>query len=283
MKNKRIRDVALVVLSALIMSVNINTFVSKAGLYPGGFSGISFLFVRVLDKYFSVNIAFGIVYTILNFLPVFFVYRAIGRRFTKLSLLHVLIVSVVTMFIPHFNMTDEPILMAVFGGIINGVSITIAMEGNASSGGTDFVAIYFSKKYNKSTWNYILGLNSTIILIAGALFSWEVALYSIIFQFCTTTVINSISLRYQRATLFIVTDMPDEISEQLLVLTHHGATRFKGEGSYTKSEKYMLMSVVSTFEVTKVYQLCKSIDPHVFINVTRSEKIFGRFYQIPYE
>lgn len=86
-------------------------------------------------------------------------------------------------------------------------------------------------------WNYILFGNVIILLIAGAMFGWSIALYSIIYQFCSTQIIQMLYKRYQKETLFIISDKADEIYRLIKDTTNHDATLFHGIGCYEAKEK----------------------------------------------
>ena len=114
------------------------------------------------------------------------------------------------------------------------------------------------------------------------LFGWEKALYSIIFQYVSTSVIHVLYRKYQQTTLFIVTGSPDEICSMIFDLTRHGATIIYGKGSYNEdTERSVVYSVVTSTQVTKVINAVHEIDPQAFVNVFNSERISGRFYRIP--
>ena len=87
---------------------------------------------------------------------------------------------------PDITITYDTLLIAIFGGIINGAAISLSLIAGASAGGTDFISIYFSEKRGIDAWNYIFMANVVILMTAGVLFGFDRALYSIIFQFCTT-------------------------------------------------------------------------------------------------
>ena len=174
-------------------------------------------------------------------------------------------------------------LVSVFGGILNGIAIVIALYGKASSGGTDFIAVYLSDKLNKPSWNFVFGINVVILLTASVLFGFEAAMYSIIFQFVSTQVIERMHRRDQKVTLFMITNRADEIEKKLLDYTHHGITRFEGKGCYLKEDKSLLYTVVSADEVKEVIDFVKNVDSKMFINVMKSDSISGRFYKEPIE
>ena len=112
-----------------------------------------------------------------------------------------------------------------------------------------------------------------MLLIAGALFGWNIALYSIIYQFCSTQVIQMLYRRYQKETLFIISDHADEIYEVIKDTTKHDATLFRGVGCYD--------SVINTDARRHLIPLIRAIDPHAFINVVKTEELAGRFHDIP--
>ena len=162
-------------------------------------------------------------------------------------------------------------------------SISIALFGHASTGGTDFIAVYLSEKFNINSWNLVLGLNAIILIISGILFGFEASLFSIIFQFVSTQVIGVLHQRDQRTTLFIITSHPEVLEKALLNYTHHGLTRFDGTGCYQNEPRTMLYMIVATSEVNDVIHYVKKLDPTAFINITKSVKIDGRFYKEPLE
>lgn len=126
-----------------------------------------------------------------------------------------------------------------------------------------------------------MGVNVIMLLIAGALFGWESALYSIIFQFCSTQIINTLHTRYKRMTMLIVTSQPDVIIPIIQHSTHHGVTRLEGIGTYSGKPRTLLYTVVNTTDVKGMMHRIKEVDQTAFINVTKTEMVEGRFYQAP--
>ena len=179
----------------------------------------------------------------------------------------------------NFILNAVPVV--IFGGLINALAISLCLFANATSGGTDFIAIFLSEKYSIDSWNYIFAGNVVILGIAGALFGWDKALYSIIFQYTSTQVLHVLYKRYQKQTLIIVTKRPEDVYEAIAEITHHDATLIKGEGCYSKQECDVLYSVVGRDEVSKVVNTVRETDPQAFVNMIRTENLAGRFYQRP--
>ncbi|MCB6341850.1 YitT family protein [Clostridium sp. AF18-27] len=282
-KWRNIVNIIFILLGSLILAINMNTFVEQGNLVPGGFSGLSKLIQRVGLKYYDVKISFTLLNVIFNAVPAVFAYRLVGKKFTVFSCLSLLVVSVLVDELPVIPITGDILLISVFGGILNGLGLSLILNNNASSGGTDFIAMSLSNKYKVSTFNYMLLFSAVIILISGRLFGMDKALYSIIFQFCNTQVINTFYKKYKKKTLLIVTDNPAAISADLLELTNHSSTILKGFGSYTAHKKYLIYTVLSDSDVRKMKKQIHQQYPDTFVNVINSSDVVGNFYIQPFE
>ena len=152
----------LVTFGAAVMAVNLKTFVYTAGLLPGGFTGISLLLQELFIKFFNFKIPFTVFYWGLNIVPALICFRYVGKRFTLLSVWAIIASGLITDIIPSFTVTDDVMLCAIFGGIVNGAAISLCLLAGATSGGTDFISIYVSEKTGHSIWNWILIFNVVI-------------------------------------------------------------------------------------------------------------------------
>ena len=280
-----LRRTLLVLAGAVLLAFNIKTFVAAGGLIPGGFTGLSLLIQEICLRYGNFHIPFSVINYTLNAVPAFFCFRHIGRRFTLYSVLMIAVSSLLidwmpSMFIDFIQLHDT-LLSAVFGGFLNAVAVGLCLHAEATSGGTDFIAIFISEKYQRDAWNFIFAGNCVILAAAGFLFSLDKALYSIIFQFATTVALGVIYKGYQQRTLLIITNSPDEIYRVILEKTNHGATSIEGFGYYEKKYRVLLYSVVTASQVKELIPAIRKIDPVAFINVLKTELINGRFFQRP--
>lgn len=276
-----LKSTIFIIISAFLMSFSLKVFVEAGDLFPGGFTGITVLISRLVKRQFDISIPFGLLYIFLNIFPTIVVYKFVGKWFTRYSMLHILLISVFTSIIPSTAVTYDVFLIAVFGGVITGLGASFALHGNASGGGSDFIALYISNKTHQSAWNYILYGNITLLIIAGLLFGWEQALYSMIFQFVATQTINSMHNRYKLVGLRMFTAIPDKVIDTILQHSRHGITKLWGEGGYTKKPRAMVYMVVNAYEANDVIQLARNVDPDIFIDLSNIEKVYGRFYQKP--
>lgn len=277
------KRILMLCVASLLMAVNIKTFVRTADLFPGGAAGLTILFQRIGETYFGVLIPYTVVNLLLNSVPVYIGFRFIGKKFTLYSCLMIVLTSVLTDIIPAYVITYDVLLLSVFGGIINGAVVSMCLLADATSGGTDFIAIFLSDKKGVDSFNVILGVNVVILSVAGLLFGWEKALYSIIFQYVSTQMLHMLYKKYQQATLFIVTNKAKEVCQVIFEISRHGATVMDSEGSYEGQERQMVYSVVSSAESKQVVEAVKETDPSAFINVVRTEQLQGKFYHKPQE
>lgn len=275
------KSLILVIAGSLIMAANIKTFVRAGSLVPGGLTGLSLVIQRSLFKFAHIKVPYAPINIILNMIPAYIGLKFISKRFTGFSILMIVLSSFMVDLFPTIRITTDPLLICVFGGLLNGIAITIALIGRASSGGTDFVAVFLNRKYNISSWNMILGFNVCVLIIAGLLFGFEASLYSIIFQFVSTQTIQTFHKSDHQITMFIITNKPKLIEEEMFKLTNHGITQLNAIGAYKHEERIMLFTVISEDELNDATRVIMKCDPHAFINITSSIAVKGKFYQKP--
>ena len=234
------------------------------------------MFLHITIPYTPVNL-------LLNAVPIYISWRFIGKKFTLYSCISILVTSIMTDIIPDTAVTYDILLISIFGGIISGFAISLCLSMNATTGGTDFISIYLSEKKGVDAWNFILAFNVVIIMIAGLLFGFDKALYSIIYQYASTQMLHMLYKRYQKQTLFIVTNQADQVCKAINTVSMHGATILSGEGSYEHEKRKVVYSVVSKEESREVISAVKKADEAAFVNAIRTEELAGRFYYRPNE
>ncbi len=271
----------LLTFGAFLIAIALKIFVNAGGLVPGGISGVTVLIQRVCLRYLGISLPFTPIQMTLNLFPIYIGLKYLGRNFTLYSIYVLFISSVFTDLLPAMPVTDDMLLISVFGALISAAGSSLILLQDATTGGTDFIASYFSVKRGMDAWNMILAFNVILLSVSGLLFGWEKALYSILYQYVGTQVIHTLFRRYQHQTLFVVTNMPIEVSEAIYACCHHGATVLSGIGAYEKTERNVLYSIVSRGEVRLVINEILKVDPSALINTIRTEQIRGNFYQRP--
>ena len=278
---KDLKRILLCVAGGTLYAINLRTFVSTGGLLPSGFSGLTLFIQSIFSQFLHVTLPYGPMYLLFNLFPAILAYRKIGKKFTIYSGIAIILIAVLSDLLPAYTITQDKLLIAVFGGILNGIAVTLCLHARATSGGTDFIAIYASERYGIDAWNYVLIFNVSILLCNGFLFGWEKALYSMIFQFVSTQVLNYTYKHYKKNTLFIVTDVPEALAMIINEMTNHGATQMDVIGTYKEEKRSMLYTVIGSEELSDVVKMIKMADPKAFINVMRTDQVEGRFFMRP--
>ena len=274
--------VLVITASSIIVAVNLKSFVAAGDLFPGGFTGITRLVQRCALEFAGMELPFGPINLALNAIPALISYKLVGRRFTLYSCLSIVLTSIFTDLVPAFDITEDTLLICIFGGIINGFAISLCLRVRVTSGGTDFIAIALSERKNVDAWNYILCGNVVLLAIAGYLFGWDKALYSMFYQYASTQVVKMLDPDGRRATLLIVTgrESAGGVCAQIQE-TNHTATLMEGVGLYNGEPCVMIYSVVADSEVRSLARKIRHSDPKAFVNVLRTERVVGKFYRRP--
>ncbi len=277
------KRIVVICAASVIMALNIKTFVRTGGLYPGGATGLTLLIQRIVELFWGFELSYTLINVLLNLIPIYIGFRFIGKKFTLYSCLCIMLTNILTDILPARAITYDTLLISVFGGIFNGFAISLCLMMNATSGGTDFIGIFLSERKGVDAFNIVLGFNAVLLVVAGWLFGWDKALYSIIFQYTSTQVLHMLFKQYRQHTLLVVTNHARRVYEVIARSSNHGATIIEAEGSYEHQERKIVYSVVSRAECKDIISGIKQVDPKAFVNVINTQQISGRFYQRPYE
>lgn len=271
------------ILAAFLCAFGVNAFLHTSGMLPGGFGGVSLLLQNIFRSFFHLQVSFSVLNLALNVLPAILAFFIVGRKFFAFSIVYIIAFSLFVDFLPKITFTNDPVLNVIFGAVFNGVGAAVALNANASGGGTDFIAMIASTKYNIATWNYIFVFNVVVLVISGVLFGAEPAMYSMVFQLGSTILVNRLHARYQRKTLFIIANEREPIATDLQHLTNHGVTVFEGVGNFSQQARYLIYIVVSKTDMPAIKRYLKETEQTVFMNIFDSEELEGRFYIEPLE
>ena len=285
-KNKKARTfmtLFCVVLASMSQAYIIQVFIQPANLLSSGFTGVAILIEKITSTYFHFSFSTSLGMIVLNVPVAILCYKSISPRFTFFSLLEVFLASFFLRTCQFQPLFDDILLNITFGGFAYGLMTVLVLRGNASTGGTDFVALYISNKKGKSIWSYVFIFNSIILLIFGFMFGWIHAGYSILFQFISTRTIDSFYHRYERVTLQITTKKAQEVMDKYIKNYRHGISCVEAIGGYSHEKMYLLHTVVSSYEVLDIVELMKTVDSHIIVNVVKTENFYGGYYQQPIE
>lgn len=284
MKNKTMYRYTIttiaVIVSAVLQTYAIQAFIWPMSLLSSGFTGVALLFEKIAALY-NINFSTSMGLIALNIPVAIICFKSIGKKFAISSLCQVFLMSFLLTVLNFEPLFDDVLLNLCFGGFLYGLSVVVALRGNASTAGTDFIALYISNKKGKSIWEYVFIFNALILCVFGYMFGWIYAGYSIIFQYISTKTISSFYQRYKRVTLQVTTKKPDDVVQAYVSNYRHGISVVDGYGGYSREKMSLLHTVVSYYEVTNIKDLMIEVDPNIIVNVLNTETFFGGFYQQP--
>jgi uncharacterized membrane-anchored protein YitT (DUF2179 family) len=276
------KRIALITAGAFLLALNVNSFIKAGDLVPGGFTGVALLIQQAGNLFGGANIPFAPVFYGLSILPVLLGYFFIGKKFTLFSCVSIVLfgffVDATPEIFTSFLNVQNPLLSSVFGGLLNAFAISLCLHAGATSGGTDFIAIFISERFRQDGWLYIFVFNCLVLVAAGVMFDIDKVLYSVIFQYVTTIGVKYFYRGYQQKTLLIITDSPAVVYDTIKTISNHAATSFKGVGQFRQQEKTLIYSVVSAYEVDLTVAEIQKSEPNAFVNVLSSDYIRGNFY-----
>lgn len=269
--------VILIILGVILYSLGLKWFIYPSNILPSGFTGTSVLLQRVFERNFNITIPITVLNVGFNIIPTIIAFKYLGKRFTIISFMILFSFSLIADYIPVIKLTKDPLVAAIFGGLLCGFGASLFFRCGVSSAGFDFIAMTISTKFHVQAFGYVLMYNICLIIVQGILFGWQYSFYSIICQFVCTQAINTSYRHFEAITIFIISNRADEIADALIKNTKHSSTKFDGIGCYTKNAKSMLYMVVTQPEVRYITQIAKDCDPESFINIVQSKQIQGNF------
>ena len=267
-------DFVKIVFGCSLFGVGFNMFLSPAGLNAGGISGLGMIFVQ----FFNVGTVGGIT-TVIN-IPLFILaVFLLGKKFFVGSLVGMLSLSVaidIFAFLPAVDI--EPLMCALYGGILAGAGLGIVFATGASTGGSDIIIRILKLRWRNTPIGVIsIGFDLVIAALTGIVFKdIACALYSGVAIFITGKVIDLMvySFDYSKVAL-IITDHYKEVAEQIAIQLDRGATYLNGEGSYTGAEKKVILTAVKRQQLAELKSLVVAIDPQAFVIVQEAHQVLG--------
>lgn len=244
---------------------------------PGGITGVATLLHTL------TGLPVGALAAALN-APLFLIsWRRLGRGFAFKSLLGMLGVSLVIDLLPFGPITQEPILAAVFGGVLTGTGIGLVIRGGATTGGTDMAATLLHERFPiLSVGGILLALDCLVILASAFIYSIQSAMYALIAVFLTTQVMDRVVEGFESAKAFFVfSDKTEEIARVVMEQIGRGATFLHAKGAYSGSERDVLLCVITRLQVPQFKHTVSEIDPMAFVMVTDVREALGEGFTRP--
>ncbi|MCP9312333.1 YitT family protein [Liquorilactobacillus satsumensis] len=272
-----LRRFIIVIFAGAALALGLNFFLLPGNIFGAGLNGIAQLVSAILKKTIGIKVDTGYFIFLLNVPVALLGFLKIGKSFTFYSILTVLSTTILTILLPVQRLTADPLMNALFGGVITGVGVGYSLKYGFSTGGMDIVAVFLNKTTGRSVGFLMLATNMIIILTAGFYFSWQSALYTIISNYALTRVVDSIHTSHQKITAFVVTAKAAAILPVIQHTLVRGVTVLPSKGAYSGKESQTLMTVLTRYELYRFKQLVSQEDPTAFINFVNTADIAGNF------
>ncbi|WP_246294337.1 YitT family protein [Paenibacillus planticolens] len=270
-KSSLLRRGVFLFIGAALMAVGLDIFLVPNKIIDGGITGISIIFS------YLTHIPVGIFLTLLNMPFLFIGYKMIGKTFALSTLFAILVMSAGTALLhPVHELTNDPLLAAVFGGIILGVGVGMVIRFGGSLDGTEIIAILVSKKIPFSVGEVVMFFNLFILGSAGFVYSWDRAMYSLIAYFIAYKMIDvTIEGFDESKSVWIISDQFRQIGEAILDRLGRGATYLEGEGGFSGDNKKVIFCVITRLEEAKLKSIVDELDPGAFLAVGNIHDVKG--------
>ncbi len=270
----------LINLGVLFLALGIYFFKFPNHFTTGGVSGISILLSSVLPS-LTPAVLMGIINIVLLVIGFLFLGRQFGFWTTYCSLMLSLETWILEVFFPmDAPFTNEPLLELCFAIMLPAVGSAILFNLNASSGGTDIVAMILKKYTSLDIGKALLLTDSLIVLSAFFLFGVETGLFSFLGLFLKAFVVDSVIESINLCKFFsIITTKPQEICDYIIQELGRSSTILDAQGAYSHEGRKVVLTVCSRGEAVKLKRKSKELDPHSFTLITNTSEILGKGFR----
>ena len=258
-------------LGTIIAAAGLELFLIPNHVIDGGIVGIS-----IMASYLT-DLPLGVFLVVLNIPFVFIGYKHIGRLFAISTIFSIISLSFwSSVFLPLPVQTTDPVLAAIFGGIITGLGVGLIIRNGGSLDGTEIVAIIVDKRSSYSVGEVVMFINLFILSSAAIVYNPDQAMYSLLAYYVIAKVIDVVQKGMdQTYAVMLVSDKHEEIASRLMAELGRGVTYLTGEGAYTGAEKKVVFCVVTRLELTKLKEIATEEDESVFITINSVQEIMG--------
>lgn len=274
---KNIKKYMVITIAAVLFGAGISLFIDPNNLAPGGVSGLSIILSRL------VPIETGTLFLLLNIPIIVLGIWKFGWKFILSTLYAIFVSSTATnVFQKMEPLTNEPLLGALFGGVLVAIGLGYVLRFGATTGGTDIIVKCLKlKKPHLKTGTIFLVIDSIIIGIGGIVFgNIDTVLYSVVSAVATSQMLDLVLYGKDGAKMiYIISNAPTAITERILKELDVGVTYLSGTGAYKKEEKQVIFCVVRKQNAYKVEEIVKQEDSNAFMIISSAAEIYGEGYK----
>lgn len=279
---KKLKSFLFMNLGTLLLSVGVYFFKIPNGFATGGVSGIATVLAKVLPFAFLTPavliIIFNVILLVVGFI---FVNKQFGIKTVYCTLLYSAFTYIFELLVPLDKpLTEQPLLELVVAMMLTAVGSAILFNADASSGGTDIIAMIMKKYTALNVGMALLIADALVAFSSFFVFGITTGLFSVLGLFVKAFLIDGIIENLNMCKYFtIITEKPDEICNYIMQSMHRGVTKFDAEGAFSHRNKKVLLTVCRRHEAHLLKAKIKEIDPTAFIMITNSSEILGHGFR----
>ena len=271
--------VIITLIGAFGYAASINLFFVPQRFLSGGLTGIAMIL------YYLWQLPIGVTNLVLNIPILFLALRYMGKYYTFTTILGTAAVSIfidLTHFMVYWHIVNEPLVSAIAGGCLMGVSTGLLFRYNSNTGGLDVIGAVIKKFYSLEIGNVVFAINFIIVMSSAYIFSLELAICTLVAMYICANLSNRIVIGFaQRKAAFIVSEKPNRVADTILRNIRHGATLLYGQGSFSGQNKRILFAIVDLTQITRLRHLIEDEDPHAFLFIMNTTDVIGRGFTSP--
>lgn len=282
-------ELSQIIVGITLVALGVNWFIAPLGLVTGGLTGLAIVIEKVTSYFFGYGVPLYMTNIVLN-IPLFMmVMKQRGFAFAQRSLVAVLWLSLALwycQYIPNFfEVGDDILLGAVFGGAFLGSGIGIVLRISVTTGGTDTLATIVKYKFPSFPIAKLIRIIDGGIIISGFFaFGPRKGMYAIIAMIIGSHMVNFwLSGMHFAKAVFIISNKNQELSVALMKELGRGTTGIKAKGMYTKDDKEMLFIVVTPKQVAKLRQVVRAVDEQAFVTISDAKEVLGEGFNRDYD
>ena len=262
----------------LMSAIAVNFFFEPGHVYSSGVTGLSQVLSAISGRYLGFTIPVAVAFYAINLPLLVLAWYKIGHKFTVFTFITVTMSSLFIQLIPQVTLTTDPLINAIFGGLVMGTGIGYGLKSRISSGGTDVISLTIRKMTGRSVGSISLLVNGIIMLFAGLLFGWQYALYSMVTIFVSSRVTDALFTRQKKMQALIVTARPERVIQMIHKKLHRGVTCINdAEGTYAHEKKAVLLAIITREEYSDFKHFMAKADPSAFVSIAEDVHVMGRF------
>ena len=271
-----LQDILLMVFGVTIAGFALKCFLVPNRFFDGGVTGISLL----LHELYHINLTAIIL--VLNMPLIIISYFSVGKRFAIRTFISIILLGICLHYLPEYAVTNDKLLISIFGGVFLGIGIGLIMRAGAALDGIEVLALYTLKRTSFTITEIILGINILIFAVAAFKFGIPTSLYSILTYFAATSTINYVVEGLQAYTgVTIISGKSEEIKHQLVNNLGRGITVYKGQRGFlpgkfdVSSDCDIIFTVVTRLEMRKLKNLVYDVDANAFVFASTIKEASG--------